>query len=108
MYTYSCGLLAAGIVGGLLHGHRGSVPGRLLGARFSILLGGSEETEETVFKHFVFRRKRYRCVYICAKRLTVSKSVRGGMYYGEGEEEEEGRRTGETSFIIARPPGHNG
>jgi hypothetical protein len=55
VYTYSCGLLAAGIVGGLLHGHRGSVPGWLLGARFFLLLGRLEETEETVLEHVVFR-----------------------------------------------------
>lgn len=53
MYTYSCGLLAASVVGGLLHGHGGCVPGGLLGARFFLLLGGLEETEETVLEHVV-------------------------------------------------------
>jgi hypothetical protein len=67
VYTYSCGLLAAGIVGGLLHGHGGSVPGWLLGARLFLLLGGLEEAEETVLEHVVVRLGDMVCIYIYGK-----------------------------------------
>lgn len=46
-----CDILAAGVVGGLLHGHGVGVPCGLLGARF-LLLGSLEETEEAVLEHF--------------------------------------------------------
>jgi hypothetical protein len=46
-------VLLAGVAGGLLHGHGGGIPGRLLGL-LVLGLGGLEEAEETVFEHFFF------------------------------------------------------
>lgn len=49
--TYRLGLLVSSVVGRLLHGHAGGVPGLLLLGRSRLLLGGLEEAED-VLEHF--------------------------------------------------------
>jgi hypothetical protein len=44
-------LLVSSVVGRLLHGHAGSVPGLLLLGRSRLVLGGLEEAEDVV-EHF--------------------------------------------------------
>jgi hypothetical protein len=57
-------VLLAGVAGGLLHGHGGGIPGRLLGL-LVLGLGGLEEAEETVFEHFF--------LFVCLFRVEIDR-----------------------------------